>query len=97
MTSKKEADVVKILEQDPPIIVGGGGSAFVWIKRDIATLITDLSTIPASAPHPGHQKDYIVYKIGVDLTLAVVSKGNGDIPATLSGMNPKKHSTVFDT
>jgi hypothetical protein len=87
---------VNPLEQDPPIIVGGGGSAFVWIKRSLATQVTDLSTIPSTAPHPAVPSDFIVYKVDADITVAVVTKGNGTTAVIHNRMNPRMHSTAFD-
>src|SRR5437016_4866043 len=96
MTQKIEFPSIESLrEQDPPIIVGGGGSAFVWIRRDLATLVTDLSTIPNTAPHPGNPANYIVYRVDVNATLAVISKGDGSVAMPISMLNSRFHSTVF--
>ena len=82
-----------ILEQDPPIIVGGGGSGFVWIRKDLATQVTDLSTIPSSAPHPLTKTNYIVYKVNVDLGVVAVSKGDGSLTIPIS-LNARTHSII---
>ena len=97
-TQEDLKDINRLLQADPPVIVGGGGSAFVWIKRSLATLVadpTDPRQVPNGAPHPGTKSDYIVYKLAPNLTLAVVSKGDATVPTVVDSMEPRLHSTIF--
>lgn len=84
-------------EQDPPIVVGGGNSAYVWIKRSLATLVKNPTTIPSTVPHPADPSSFIVYRVNVDIHVAVVQKGDGSVAAAHTNMNSKTHSTIFDS
>lgn len=97
MESQEEIkDMAQLLLQDPPVIVGGGGSAYVWIKGG-ATLLTpeEVENLDEHVPKPGAPENFIVYRVDSDLTLAVVSKGDNKPPKVHSGMNPKYHSSAF--
>lgn len=87
-------DMERLLRQDPPVIVGGGGSAFVWIRRDLATLVADVSTIPNTAPHPATPRNYIVYKVDIDAIVAAISKGDGSVTLPIP-LNSRLHATVI--
>jgi hypothetical protein len=97
MESQEEIkDMAQVLLQDPPVIVGGGGSAYVWIKRG-ATLLTaeEVEDLDEDVPKPGAPENFIVYRVEPDLTLAVVYKGDNKPPKSHTGMHPKYHSTAF--
>jgi hypothetical protein len=63
------------LDGDPPIIVGGGGSTYIWVKRDLTGAGGALQPIPNPDPQyplsPADRQDlldnYYCYDIGVDL------------------------------
>lgn len=103
--SSKKGDAKKggkkqplVLPGDPPIIVGGGGSAFVWIRKDLAPSLVDHSTIPASAPQPAHPDAYYCFKCsGINLSKIIVDEGNGSGPGSPKPMNGKKNVTQFDS
>lgn len=90
-------DMAQLLLQDPPIIVGGGGSAYVWIKKGMATQLTDeeIEDLDEDVPKPGAPLNYTVYRVDADVSLAVVSKGDNKPPKVHGDMNPKYHSSVF--
>lgn len=96
----KESTAVKdieqiILEKDPPIIVGGGGSAYVWIRRSLATEVEDPTTLPNNIPHPMEKGEFIVYLVDVNVVGSAVFKGEGTATVIFDGLHPGKHVTVF--
>lgn len=41
-----------IFQADPPIIVGGGGSAYVWIKKTLLPKMIDPNSVHDHPAHP---------------------------------------------
>jgi hypothetical protein len=89
-----------IVPADPPIIVGGGGSTYIWMLKSIKPQLID----PSDANHPPpHANNYVcivcdvnVQTIEADDGVAVggnhkvkpVGDGNGKV-------DPSNHKTVF--
>lgn len=105
LTSKKgrkkpsrKPDIPPRMDQaNPPIIVGGGGSTIIWMRKSISPVEIDPSTLPASAPRPADVTLYKCFKCNVNLQAASVSKGTiGSIPVFFSGMNAGKLVITFD-
>ena len=96
--SKKRATEIPHREQaNPPIIVGGGGSTIIWMRKSISPVEIDPSTLPASAPRPADVTLYKCFKCNVNVQAATISKGTvGSIPAFFSGMNSGKLTITFD-
>jgi hypothetical protein len=96
--AKKGKDKPLVLPGDPPIIVGGGGSAFVWIRKDLDPQLVDGTAIPASAPQPAHPDQYYCFKCsGINLSKIIVDEGNGGGAGPSHGANARKNVTQFDT
>jgi hypothetical protein len=78
---------------DPPIIVGGGGSAYVWIRKDLnPTLVADPSTI---RNHPKSPNKYHVFNCGVDIKNITVDNGKGN-QTPVTNVDKDKHLTGFE-
>ena len=88
----------EMFSDDPPIIVGGGGSTFIWIKNGLT--VTPVVN-PASIPHPPPKNpgSYQVWEVGVDITAVDADNGKGGIFNHVghTHMNKDKFRTVFDT
>lgn len=95
--AKKGKSKKLVLPGDPPIIVGGGGSAFVWIRKDLEPSLVDGTTIPASAPQPAHPDQYYCFKCsGINLAKIIVDEGNGAGAGPPKITNARKNVTQFD-
>ena len=83
----------KLLAEDPPIIVGGGSSTYIWVKKGLINLT------PVADPHPEYEIDfnkshYDCFDVKVDLVSYKTHDGNnpgGKHPVK----NRKKHCTRF--
>ena len=51
-TPKKRKSRTRALPGDAPIIVGGGGSTFIWIKKELDPQLVRPDDVPGSAPQP---------------------------------------------
>jgi hypothetical protein len=80
---------------DPPIMVGGGGSTLVWMKTDKTTQIT-LANVDPDAPRPMQPNDYLIFEVDVNVTKAHVKKHKNDNGSPHTGLDPKTHRTRFD-
>ena len=49
------------LPTDPPIIIGGGGSTVVWIRKDQQAEQVDPAKLPDSVGKPAHTNLYDCY------------------------------------
>ena len=95
--SKKRATEIPHREQaNPPIVVGGGGSTIIWMRKSLNPVEIDPSTLPAAAPRPADPTLYKCFKCDVDIHVATVSKGIGGMPAVFSGMNAGRCIITFD-
>ena len=63
MTTKKRGGAKLDIGSDPPIIVGGGGSSFIWVKFNENQTGQNPNTVPATAPSPTTKNSYSVSKI----------------------------------
>ncbi|HSQ22955.1 MAG TPA: hypothetical protein VLN44_01010 [Pyrinomonadaceae bacterium] len=84
-----------MLDGDPPILVGGGGSSFIWIRKDLEPQLVDPLGVPGSAPQPLNPASYYCFKVQGNV-------GKIDVNATGSGSsgpksaNGKKFHVQFD-
>src|SRR5436305_1512806 len=100
---EKDKDKDKeFLGDDPPIIVGGGSSTYVWISRTLSPGVLQ----PIPNPDPQYEipdfnmqylKDnYYCYDIGVDLGRYKTHDGDNEGgPHNISHQNRRKHCTRF--
>jgi hypothetical protein len=48
---------------DPPVLVGGGGSSFIWVNTNQGQTMINPNSVPATAPTPHTKSDYSLSKI----------------------------------
>ena len=105
-SAKKKGNGKLDLGSDPPVVVGGGGSTWIWIKRDTNFQLFDPGNIPNTitppdpAITPQNPGLYNLLYLG-NLTITSVHFRNGEggssnngIPNTPNGK--KKNHTFFD-
>ena len=91
------------MDSDPPILVGGGGSTLIWIRKDQQPHPIDPATLPdppnPNAPEkPKHPDQYDCFILS-DLTVGNVRVHDGSpgppnpVPHPVHG---KKHFTLFE-
>ena len=49
------------LQTDPPILIGGGGSTLIWIRKDQNARRLPLEQVPDTTEKPAHPELYDVY------------------------------------
>jgi len=49
------------LQSDPPILIGGGGSTLIWIRKDQNARRLPLEQVPDTTEKPAHPELYDVY------------------------------------
>jgi hypothetical protein len=91
---------VKLVPGDPPIIVGGGGSSLVWIRKDQMPQLIDPNQLlppndPNAPPQPTNPGKYHLFILST-FEASSVSVHDGVSP---QGSKPvkdkKKHVTYF--
>ncbi len=82
------------LPTDPPILVGGGGSSLIWIRKDQRPELVDHNQYP-NAKKPKTPDDYFCYRVK-DSHLTVVANNGVDPSTPLPVKNNKKHHTYFE-
>lgn len=65
---------------DPPVMVGGGGSSFIWIAKDLDPQLFLPSEVPGGAPTPPSPNDYYCFRIQGNIGKLVINDGNGAGP-----------------
>ena len=83
-----------LLPVDPPILVGGGGSSLVWIRKDQAPQLVDHNEYP-NCKKPKNPDDYLCYRVK-DSHLRVTVNNGVDPNTTAPVKNNKKHHTYFE-
>lgn len=94
-TKKKSRKRRNVLGTDPPILVGGGGSSFIWIKKDLEPQLVDPMSVPGSAPQPLDPDLYYCFRVQGNIGKVVLTDGNA-APPTGKPVNNKKYSVQFD-
>jgi len=92
--TKKTGRKKNVLDTDPPILVGGGGSSFIWIKQTLEPQLVDPLGVPASAPQPPNPALYYCFQVQGNIGKLVVNEGTG--PGSGKPVNNKKYSVQFD-
>jgi hypothetical protein len=95
---KKRSKLTRLAIGDPPIIVGGGGSTYVWIKKSVFDheILNPATVNDPDITAPDHPNLYRLFECDVNVTEATVKKKKGTTPSPNSGMDPKTHATVFN-
>ena len=87
-------DPADMLPSDPPILVGGGGSSLVWIRKDQKPELVDHNLFP-DAKKPKSPDKYLCYKVK-DSHLKVVANNGVDPDVPVPVKDDKKHHTYFE-
>lgn len=106
MTPEDNLTESSIVGSDPPVLVGGGGSTWVWIRKDQAPKPVDPKDLPAfpdppdPATMPKHPEDYLILHLE-NFTVSRVHVHDGQVDKSKVPIpnNPnakKKHRTFFD-
>lgn len=81
------------LSDDPPILVGGGGSTVIWLRKDIPfNVFFDPSNLKNGPKTPSK---YYAVECMMDVTTVESDDGNGN-QKDHQNMNKKKHRTAFE-
>jgi hypothetical protein len=91
-SSRKVADKRPL--QVPPIVVGGGNSTIVWIRRDTNPTLIDHDSLPVTAPKPRFPDVYYCFECIGDVSIVDAKDGKGNSNGHRD-MDPKKHKTEF--
>jgi len=62
-SGKKASRKTHLLDTDPPILVGGGGSSFVWIRKDQLPKLVEPDSVPVRAPRPQTPALYYIFEV----------------------------------
>lgn len=99
MTGDGDPNYTAKMEGDPPVIVGGGGSTYIWVLKTLSPGTSDCpnALLPLANPAPDYPIDmtkYNCYDIQVDLASYGTHDGQNQ-----GGKHPikvrKKHRTKF--
>ena len=83
------------LPTDPPIIVGGGGSTLIWIRKDHHPEAIDPATLPDLPGKPAHPSMYDCYVLR-NFECSQVTLHDGGSGHHQHPMKGQKHSTLFE-
>jgi hypothetical protein len=68
------------------------------VRDDLSLSQITLDKVKPDAPPPKHNPtNYLIFEVGVDVTSATVKVNQSPGQTKHTGMDPKKHSTRFDT
>ena len=85
-----------VVPGDPPIIVGGGGSSLVWIRKDQVPQLIDPATLAGNQPtKPTTPSLYYCFRVKDNH--ATIETDDGTNPSTgRKPVNGRFHVTYFD-
>jgi hypothetical protein len=92
--------LARMLPTDPPILVGGGGSTFIWIRKDLVPQLVDPTGVPSSAPQPHTPDQYYCFTCTAHNTRNITTDDGNSAspnPGAPKGVNSRKHYVQFDT
>ena len=103
----KDKNNERVVPGDPPIIVGGGGSTWIWIRKDANIQFFDPAFIPNTVTPPDpetkptHENLYYLMHLGnLTLTDTHFRNGEGNMPGDHNIPNSqngkRKHRTYFN-
>jgi hypothetical protein len=90
--SAKKRSAKLTIGSDPPVLIGGGGSSFIWIKKDLEPQLVD--SVPNGAPQPDTPDLYYCFRVQGNIGNVAVDDGNGTGPG--KPVNNKKFFVKFD-
>lgn len=83
------------LPTDPPIIIGGGGSTLIWIRKDQHARKIPSTQVPYGAETPAHPDSYDIFILdGFDCASVKVNDGGGN--SASHSTRSKSHHTIFE-
>jgi len=94
-TKKASRKRGQLLDTDPPILVGGGGSSFVWIRKDQLPKLVAPGDVPARAPRPRTPDSYYIFEVKDSHVKVVVDDGNTG-PGAPKSVNSRYQLTTFE-
>jgi hypothetical protein len=78
---------------DPPILIGGGGSSFIWIQKDLEPQL--VNSVPSGAPQPQTPDLYYCFRVQANVVKVAVDDGTSTGPG--KPVNNKKYFVKFDS
>lgn len=84
------------LQTDPPILVGGGGSTLIWIRKDQKARPLPLSQVPETTQKPPHPEMYDVYVLDDFVCSKVNVHDGGSGHHAAHPTQGKKHHVAFE-
>jgi len=94
MATKKKSRKKPFASTDPPVMVGGGGSSFIWIAKDLDPQLFLPSEVPSGAPQPPVPDDYYCFRIQGNIGKVIIDEGLGSGPGNKS-VNGRKYFVKF--
>ena len=94
-SGKKASRKTHLLDTDPPILVGGVGSSFVWIRKDQLPKLVEPDSVPVRAPRPQTPALYYIFEVKDSHVKVVVDDGN-TAPGPPKTVNSRFHLTTFE-
>lgn len=80
---------------DPPILVGGGGSTLIWVRKDYQPEIIEEEALSKNTPKPAHPEKYRIYRYGsLEITSSTLRAKEGE--QCKQSKLAKGHITWFD-
>ena len=95
-SAKESRSRKMMLDTDPPILVGGGGSSLIWILKELEPQLIDPATVNPNAPKPKTPGDYYCFRVQGSVTKIDVDDGTGGGPGGPKPANGKKFHIQFD-
>lgn len=80
---------------DPPILVGGGGSTLIWVRKDQRARKVSPEDVPNTAMKPGNPDLYDVYVLDNFECSSVKVQHGGSGNPTPHPVQGRKHHTQF--
>jgi hypothetical protein len=84
------------LQSDPPILIGGGGSTLIWIRKDQNARRLPVAQVPDTTEKPAHPDKYEVYVLDDFVCSQVKVHDGGPGNAVPHPMPGKKHHVTFE-
>jgi len=93
-SGKKPRGKKILVGTDPPVMVGGGGSAFIWIAKDADPQLIDPTKVPGQAPQPPNPTQYYCFQIQKNVGKLDIDTGDGS-GSSNKGANGNKFAVKF--
>ena len=84
------------LQSDPPILIGGGGSTLIWIRKDQYARKLPLAQVPDTTEKPAHPDTYDIYVLDDFVCSHIKVHDGGAGPSVPHPTRGKKHHVAFE-